>query len=147
MSLPQKLKNNQYIDPKNSQYIKSNDIEGTKHYYIFSWQLIINKEYKLKYDIMNNITYQCTKIKNAENIYILPFYKDYYFQISNLTKLISVYNKNNEIYYTNLKRKKLILDIYKIIHSMVEIDEKKFNNYFVDWINKVNAIELIFKLT
>ena len=137
MSLPQKLKNNKYIDPKDISYILSNDIEGNQHYYIFSWQLIINKEYKLKYDIINNKIYQCIKTKNAENIYILPFYKDYYFQISNLTKLISVYNKNNEIYYTNAKRKKLILDIYKIIHSMVEIDENKFNNYFVDWINKV----------
>ena len=147
MSLPQKLKNNKYIDPKDISYILSNDIEGNQHYYIFSWQLIINKEYKLKYDIINNKIYQCIKTKNAENIYILPFYKDYYFQISNLTKLISVYNKNNEIYYTNAKRKKLILDIYKIIHSMVEIDENKFNNYFVDWINKVNVIESIIKLT
>ena len=146
MSLPSNLKNNQYIDPKNDDYCLSNNLRGNKHYYIFSWQLIINKEYKLYYNIIENKTYQCSKASNAEHIYILPFYQDYYFQISNITKLISVYNKNEEIYYSNLKRKKLVLDIYKIINNTVELNKEKFNNYFIDWLNKVNSIELIDKL-
>lgn len=151
MNLPQKLKNNKYIEPIEYKYLeyieKPNLIVPIYNvYYLYTWDLSIKEIQYFYYE--SSKFYRIRKITNNGIItryYILPFYRQYSFLINDTRIYLKNLQTNEYIFDFSIKRKKLLKDIYKNF-NLIYVDKLEFMDYIANWINAVKGQQLLLQI-
>jgi len=162
MNLPQKLKNNKYIDPLANIIQSMPDLtiipsKGIlEHYHIYSWSLNNYKSYCIlqepnqfnKYRINTVSLKQYIKINFPTITYfILPFYLDkIFFRIDSNKLLVTGKTMYPVGYLINSINANDIKNIIELINPIICVDFKQFNKYINKFIDIFKAYQLLKQL-
>lgn len=151
MNLPQKLKNNKYIEPieyKYLEYIEKPNLICPIYnvYYLYTWDLSIKEVQYFYYE--SSKFYRIRELTDNGIItryYILPFYRQYSFIINDTRIYLKNLQTNEYIFDFSIKRKKLLRDIYKDF-NLIHVDKLEFMDYITNWINVVKGQQLLLQI-
>lgn len=172
--LPEKLRDNIYIDPLKEQYDLAEYINEKAlfayGYVIYSKNYVYNWDLTIKCDYHFFILYQYAdrifKPKNKQHLehllydlqivpdintatqetFILPFYKNIVLRVETRDQVLLIYNNVQELIRMKLKRKYLLNDAFDIIKSLINIKKPDFKDYLNQWLTVIKARILLYKL-